>query len=434
MPEFGVTALDFDDCVTGEGVDPQVEALTAGTYAEFSPSGKGIRAFVLGSLGDNKDSPPRNPDDRFGFEIFTSKGFVTFTGNATDLTTLTGVEGTLAAPVATLETYCASRFTKMSRVASPYEGNGGQALGLTEEQIVNMLNALPNDLSYDDWVKVGMAVHHETKGDGFGLWDEWSSTSPKYTSTEYSTERWVSFGINLGAPYTMVSLVRYAQGLGVDPGVDIDTASPDEFEALPELAKPSAGHFGFYSLGDFAAQKTEITWLVKNFLPLATLGVLFGASGSGKSFLALDMCCSIARGVEWNGLRTAKSRILYVVAEGQRGFRQRVHAYAHQHAINPYNIDIVICSGGVPNLVDPVSVRKLMEDIKRFGPFALIVLDTFAQVTPGANENSGEDMGKALAHCRTIGQAADAMVLLIHHSGKDESKGEIGRASCRERV
>jgi len=65
---------------------------------------------------------------------------------------------------------------------------------------------------------------------------------------------------------------------------------------------------------------------------------------------------------------------------------------------------------------------------------SLIVIDTLAQTTAGGNENSGEDMGLALSHCKGIHRATGAMALLVHHSGKDTSKGARGwsgvRAAC----
>lgn len=77
LPEWGVSALDFDGCVQDGRVDSAVLDLVAGTYCEFSPSGKGVRAFVLGNLGNHKSLDLQ----QFGFETFFSKGFVTFTGN-----------------------------------------------------------------------------------------------------------------------------------------------------------------------------------------------------------------------------------------------------------------------------------------------------------------------------------------------------------------
>ncbi|MNQ99725.1 hypothetical protein D3C85_1154750 [compost metagenome] len=71
-------------------------------------------------------------------------------------------------------------------------------------------------------------------------------------------------------------------------------------------------------------------------------------------------------------------------------------------------------------------ITDLIKEIKARGQYDLIVMDTFAQVMAGANENSGEDVGKALAECRRIHRHTGAMVLLVHHSGKDASKGSRG--------
>jgi hypothetical protein len=61
----------------------------------------------------------------------------------------------------------------------------------------------------------------------------------------------------------------------------------------------------------------------------------------------------------------------------------------------------------------------------------MVVVDTFAQVMAGSNENAGEDVGKALAHCRQIHKHTGATVVLIHHAGKDASKGARGWSGLR---
>lgn len=425
LPGFGVSALDFDNCVSPDGIDPIVESLTAGTYTEFSPSGKGIRAFVMGELGDNKD--PHPADGTFGVEVFNHKGFVTFTGNVTDTCEMTISETTVAEPVPSLVPYLAQRMTARSRSAGPYSGSDKPVMGLSEPELITLLGSLPDQLDYDTWIKVGMAVHHETQGDGFGIWDAWSSQSPKYTTTEYSNGRWVSFGQNTTAePSTITYVIRLAQQHGGDPGVDIDTATPDEFEILSELPKLPHGYFGFYTIAEMRARVGTTSWLIKGILPKAELGMLFGASGSGKSFALIDMCAAIARGVDWNGRKVTQGRVLYVVAEGRHGFPDRLEAYCRKHDIDETEVPITYVARNAPNLTDETSVRKFKEEVKQFGPFDLIVLDTFAQVTPGANENSGEDMGKALINARDIGQSVGAMTLLVHHSGKDDSKGARG--------
>lgn len=76
LPELQLVALDFDNCVTEDGsVERWVLELVEGTYAELSPSGRGVRAFYTGSLPDFKNLVE-------GIEVFHAKGFVTLTGEA----------------------------------------------------------------------------------------------------------------------------------------------------------------------------------------------------------------------------------------------------------------------------------------------------------------------------------------------------------------
>lgn len=425
MPEFGITALDFDNCVKDGVIDPRVEKLTAGTYAELSPSGTGVRAFMLGESPDSKDSTP--VDGSFGFETFHSKGFVTFTGHVTELTELTGSENVVAPLTDEVRAFCATRFKRLERTRAECVGAGKPTMGFSFEEIAEFLKKLPDDLHYDDWVAVGMCVHHETEGEGFDIWDEWSSRSPKYTSTEYSMERWVSFGRNGTADYkTMGTVLQMIRDYGGDTGVDV--ASAEDFEALP---MPVGGKFNIRSHADFATQVRSVRWIVKDILPAATLAVLFGESGSGKTFACYDLCAAICRGVEWNGKRVAKGRVLYVVAEGVAGFVNRIKAYCHQQGISPADVDMDVISDLTPNLLEPAHITDLIKDIKQRQPYDLIVMDTFAQVMPGANENSGEDVGKALAECKRIHRHTGAMVLLVHHSGKDASKGARGWSGLR---
>ena len=187
--------------------------------------------------------------------------------------------------------------------------------------------------------------------------------------------------------------------------------------------------FQFQTAHDFT-QHAPPRWIVKGVLPEAQLGVVYGDSGSGKTFFMLDLAGSIARGTEWRGHRVNKRRVAYVVAEGAGGFRNRLKAYAHQHQIDLRDFDIMVLDGA-PNMLEKADAVELSKAIIAAGGADIVVLDTFAQVMAGANENSGEDVGKALAHCKGINRATKALVVLIHHSGKDASKGARGWSGLR---
>lgn len=272
------------------------------------------------------------------------------------------------------------------------------------------------------WLKVGMALHHETNGSeaGLDLWDAWSAGSPKYISREDLASHWRSFKPGGGITLQYLQQGTQAPVALFQPIVEMPTAQT----LGPE--KPS--RFTPQRLGEFVRGKPP-RWLVRDVLPQAELAVLYGASGSGKSFVALDLAAAIARGEPWRGLRVARGPVLYVVGEGVAGFRQRAIAYCREHGIDPDALDLHIASA-VPSLV---SAEQVQEAARVFAPLkpVLIVIDTLARALQGADENSGEDMGKAIAHCAGIHAATGSLVLLVHHSGKDESRGARGWSGLR---
>jgi hypothetical protein len=205
-----------------------------------------------------------------------------------------------------------------------------------------------------------------------------------------------------------------------------------EGSTAPEAAK--APRFQVVPAHEFADHKPP-GWIVKNVLPKAGLAVVYGESGSGKSFWALDICAAIARGESWRGNRVQKGKVAYVCAEGAGGMRSRLRAYgvrAHEKdsTFTLHDLDVGVIPD-TPNLMQVQDTKDLIKAIQSFGEVSVVVVDTFAQVMSGANENAGEDVGKALEHCRRIHQCTGALVILVHHSGKDSSKGARGWSGLR---
>lgn len=442
LPDWGVTALDFDACVRADGsLHPDVARITGETYAEWSPSGQGVRAFVTGTYG-NRKSPPA--DGMYGFELFSTNGFVTVTGNSLPSTDLLELQDTIA-HVPFVQSIVEQRFA--AEDAFPPEGAG--AMGLALDVMQECLDVLPDDLPYErydgkpSWLEVGMAIHAETEGgeEGFQLWDTWSSRSPKYTTEEYGRARWDSFGRREGRGITGRSLIKWANAHGAR--VDLSAAaSTADFEALVEQARENTEHlmkpiaaavaearWRVQNIGAFAARPAP-TWLIKGLLPRAELVVCYGASGSGKSFLVLDLAWHIASGIDWRGMRTRAGRVVYVVAEGAGGFALRAHALSVAWGVQLHEIPLDILDGA-PNLLQRADALDIC---KAIGRADVVVIDTFAASTPGANENTSEDIGLALQHVKGIHRATGATVILVHHSGKDATKGARGWSGLRAAV
>lgn len=433
MPEFGLLALDFDDCFSPDGnLHRQVADIVANTYAEVSPSGAGVRAFFRSDsdLFSNKKSHKREGFD-FGFEVFHTRGFVTFTGNTLPEVEILGNENTIAPVVPEVQALYEQRFR---RQLESTRAGAGAPIGLSLAQIRQCLRFLNPDCSYDEWLQVGMIIHLETgaSDDGLDIWDEWSSHGSTYQGRDDVDYKWRSFGHSGGDVLTGASLVRMANENGA--GINLNApASPDEFEdlvgAAVSHAEAEGPRFRFEPVHQFSSA-TALPWIVKGVLPRAGLAVVYGASGSGKSFAVLDMCFAIARGQEWRGKRVKQGRVAYIAAEGAEGFRKRLAAYAQHHGVDLSSVPMTVLNAA-PNLMELKDAKDLAAGVRVSGGADVVVVDTFAQTTPGANENAGEDMGLALGHCKRLHEATGALVVLIHHSGKDASKGARGWSGLR---
>lgn len=55
------------------------------------------------------------------------------------------------------------------------------------------LRYLDPSCPYDDWIKVGMALHAIDPSGGFAIWDRWSASSSKYPGTKALEHHWRSF-------------------------------------------------------------------------------------------------------------------------------------------------------------------------------------------------------------------------------------------------
>lgn len=454
LPEFGVAALDFDHCVAGGQVAPEVEQLVAGTYAELSPSGHGVRAFVRAApdvLGNHKSPAAAGV---WGFETFSSSGFVTFTGRQLPASALVAGPDYVAPVGQGVRDLAAARFHLPGRQAGAPGAAADDFLmlheppvGLLPAQIDEALAALDPDCGYEQWLQLGMAIHHETAGEGFDHWDAWSARGGKYPGRERLLARWAGFGKEDCRPVTARYLLKTARAAGAK--VDLRAAAGERLleagsyeknssEALNggasgagKAARPQAKapRFVVEPASEFANGPAP-QWVIKGVLPRAELAVLYGESGAGKSFVALDLAMSIARGVDWRGCRTQAGRVVYVAAEGGGGFRSRLKAYSQHHGVALQGLPFGVVHAA-PNLLLRPDAADLARAILDSGGADVVVLDTFAQVTPGANENSAEDVGQALAHCKGIHRATGAVVVLVHHSGKDASKGARGWSGLR---
>lgn len=175
-----------------------------------------------------------------------------------------------------------------------------------------------------------------------------------------------------------------------------------------------------------------ILWRVRDVLPMSGIAAVFGPSGSGKSFITIDLAAALALGLpDWFGYKLKPCKVAYVALEGAQGLRNRVAAWELRNSTPaPTGLHFIVPNDF--NLMNPKDARELAHCIlETAGPGCLTVIDTLAQACPGMDENSGADMSLALRGAKTIQAATGGLVVLVHHSGKDTAKGMRGHSSLR---
>lgn len=174
--------------------------------------------------------------------------------------------------------------------------------------------------------------------------------------------------------------------------------------------------------------RTEpIRWRIKGVIPEQGIGAIYGPSGSAKTFLALDMAMHLAGGSQWFGYRVRRCPVVYICLEGEAGLSVRLKAYCERRGNIPEGVDFI---NQAVNLLDTKDLQDLVSAVQaRYASGGIVVIDTLNRAAPGMDENSSAEMGRVIAAAKVIQQAVGGLVLLVHHTGKDASKGLRGHSS-----
>jgi hypothetical protein len=281
------------------------------------------------------------------------------------------------------------------------------------------LAKIPNkdrhELDYDAWRNIIFAIHRETQGADHGLQlaHAWSARSGKYDRAFLDEHVWPYIHSDRPGAVTGLTILKLARQHGWDPDAPAPRA-PVTDDPYPQ-----------YAWSDYQQGFASLSWIVKGVLPQAEFGVLYGASGSGKTFFALDLAATIARGGEWRGRKTNAGAVVYVAAEAQEGIKKRLAAYDQQFGTAGNRPRIMPAA---PNLLSAEDADAIVTSTNLRGGASLIVIDTMAASHTG-DENSTKDMGIFIGLCKYISQHTGAMVLVVHHTGKDDTKGLRGSSA-----
>lgn len=447
----GKAGIDVDDCIDEDGnLDARGQAISsqyAATYAEVSPSGRGFKLIV--DIGDDPKLAVigKNTAD---MEIYGGKRYFTVTGAI-----LPGHAKAIApmaeAFAATAAQIGASR--PAPEVADMPTGESKQALGIGLAGIRELFDHLPFNWidNYFDWLKGGMAIHHESGGskEGLALWDEISSRNPdvdKY-QPEACAEKWQTFGKPGREVFTVRTLIQKAQATGwraprtIESAVQDFTPFDDPNPIIDEdgvLSEPPTW-WARYSMSDLLLTPApERKWIWKRVLCEGKLMLLAGSGGSSKSYLMLSSVVQYALGNDWGPFELDNSsdrgKVLMLYAEEDKEdihgrvqnlkhtfmlTDEQARAVGERIAVLPLRgaqVELAKQTGVDHEVVMTKQLDRLEERIKEYG-VKLVVLDPLAMFH-SLEENNNVVIAALMHGLDALCMRNNCAIVLVHHFGK----------------
>lgn len=207
-------------------------------------------------------------------------------------------------------------------------------------------------------------------------------------------------------------------------------------EALEKKGERDLEFMSADDLPDIDPDEVLFDELIERTLQTSGIAMIFGESNSGKTFMSIHMGMCVSTGVPFLGKNVSRCAVLYVAAESPAGVKMRARAWKKHHQRKAPNF--YICPEQInlyENDFDHKAIVKMAKkiEISHRVKIGLIIFDTLARISAGANENSN-DMGKVMDRCDSISKDIDTTIAVIHHSGKDSLKGARGWSGIRAHI
>lgn len=412
---FACIDLDVRDGTPREHIERfQKIVATFDSYTERSRSGKGLHVWVEGKIGRGSK--------RDGVEVYSQERFIICTGDTY-----------IDRPVA-------NRQELLGKLASEMRPSTSTEIQLDGDDA-------------PDWSLAAFAA--QDSGELGRLFaGDWQGRYPSQSEADLalvklllphadsSRECWLTFRLSKLGERDKAGRLDYARATLslATQHLANDAAQVQHGQQIAESLfwRDSTQHGNprhFRLLSDRDLQRLPVQrWLVKGIIPQASVGTVFGQSGTFKSFLVLDLLAHIANGQPWFGHRVTAAPAVYVPFEGQGGIPRRVAAWriARMHSG---------CSDADTNMryiTDRMNLRqqadrdKLVQTLTECGwAGGVLCIDTLAQAGAGIDENSSEGMGEMIAIFQELQHRLGGTVLVVHHEGKTASAGMRGWSGLR---
>lgn len=201
---------------------------------------------------------------------------------------------------------------------------------------------------------------------------------------------------------------------------------PQPVDASGALAQGASRNFYYLDKLDAIP---EPTWAIEDVLPEGGYTLVYGQRSTKKSFAALDMGLCVATGTAYHKHPVKHGRVVYFAGEGFRGVKRRVRAWFQLHKLqqedHALSFALVPFTAKWDTERGKALVRETLKQIAAEGDILLVIIDTARRAMSG-DENAPTAVGQFLDGVSEICGEFGCGSLIVHHAGKDATKGARG--------
>ena len=293
-----------------------------------------------------------------------------------------------------------------------------------------------DDSDYNQWIKVGQALHHEFGEQGRALWMDWSSGGAKYQGEDDIDTHWKSFhqgrGVGIGTLFHLAAPNGYKHPEGFSrqsaqadfSGLTIDKETG---EVLPPALTP-------VSINDVISNPSPAPAFVwDGYLPKGEVSLLAAHGAAGKSTIGLMLCVAAALGRPLFGVDTVQCNTLFVSLEDSAPVvRYRLAGICRIWFIDPSELGdklTVVDGTEYPELFsadnrhggDTTRTYFEMKQLVKTYEVGLVVVDNASDAF-GGDEIQRRQVRAFIRSLSQILKPVDAALLLLAHVDKNTSR------------
>lgn len=204
-------------------------------------------------------------------------------------------------------------------------------------------------------------------------------------------------------------------------------------KVVPITPKPAEVVFPYTWVGE-AVLQLDTKPILKGLLDPGAFAVIYGPSGSGKSFFTADIAQHIATGAAWRSRKVTQGLVVYVASEAGASILKRFVGWRENRlGESAGKIPLAVMTRG-PNLLGSADFAGFIAQLKALQaeadlPIILVIFDTLSRSIPGGDENKAEDMTLAVRGADELRDEFNCATIFVHHTGKDPEKGARGHSA-----